>query len=325
MRATRTEIVALLIFCWAIRPVATIAKPYREEASRRGWSLFSRPRKKTPQAQLAYADALLDRGALKKAAKQYRLLARYWPEEPEAARAQYQYARLLDRLGKIEDAFDEYQKLFDRYPQQSPYEAVLQRQFEIAKELMNTRRGRFLIFPGFQAPERAIPLFEKIVANGPEWTNAPEAQFLIGRAHELNFEYEEAIVAYGMVQQRYQDSPFSEEASYRLVLCWRKLADEQRQNQQILKSAWTAAMFFLNAYPMSKHAAEVRDISRQLLDRLAKIAYQIADYYDRIAKKPAAAQAAYESCLREFPQTDWARKAEARLAELAACTTENAK
>lgn len=325
MRARQIELVALLILYCTSCPISARAKPYREESSRRGWFLVSRPREKTPAAQLAHANDLLERGALEKAAKQYRLLGRHWPEAPEAAHAQYRYAQLLDRFEKIEDAFDEYQKLFDRYPQQFPYETVLQRQFEIAKELMNTRKGRFLIFPGFQAPERAIPLFEKVIANGPEWTGAPEAQFLIGRAHELNLAYEQAIIAYDTVQQRYPTSPFSEDASYRLVLCWQKLANEQRQNQQILNSAWTAAMFFLNAYPMSEHVAEVRNISRHLLDQRAKIAYQIADYYDRIARKPDAARTAYESCVKEFPQTDWARRAEARLAKLATCTTENAK
>lgn len=293
-------------------------KPYREETAKRGFfvRLFYRPHENTPAKQLAYAHRLFDKGQIRKAARAYLALTKYWPESAEAAEAQYRYARIIDRRGKIQDAFDEYQRLFEKYPHTFPYEEVLARQFELAVQLMNTRKGKFLFLPGFQAPERAVPLFEKILTNGPEWEKAPEAQYLLGYAQEQAFEYEAAIIAYSVVQQRYPTSSFAEQASYRLVLCWKKLADESPNNQQLLNNAWVAAMFYLNTYPMSSRAEEVREISRVILDRRAEIAYKIARYYDRAARKRAAAISAYENCIREFPESRWADEARQRLEEL---------
>lgn len=293
-------------------------KPYVEEYGRRGFfaRMFNRPRCANPAQQFEYANQLLDQGRVRKAAKAYLALTRHWPAAPEAAEAQYRYARILDQRGKVQNAFDEYQRLFDYYPHMFPYEEVLNRQFELAVHLMNKRKGRFLFLPGFQAPERAVPLFEKIVANGPEWEKTPEAQFLLGRAQELALEYEAAIIAYATVQQRYPNSRFAEEAAYRLVLCWKKLADESPNNQQLLYNAWVTAMFYLNSYPMSERAQEIRELSRVVLDRRAEIAYNIARYYDRIIKKRAAAIAAYEACVREYPQSKWAEEARRRLEEL---------
>jgi outer membrane protein assembly factor BamD (BamD/ComL family) len=326
MQAKRVILAAVFSFA-ALLATATWAgeKPYREETAKRGFwvRLFHRPHEKTPAAQLAFANRLFDKGRVRKAARAYYALTKYWPESPEAAEAQYRYARIMDRKGNVQDAFDEYQRLIDKYPHGFPYDEVLQRQFELAKLLMETRKGKFLFFPGFQAPERAVPLFEKVVANGPEWEKAAEAQYLIGYAQEQALEYEAAIAAYAVVQQRYGNSPFAEDASYRLVLCWKKLADESPNNQQLLNNAWVAAMFYLNTYPMSERVQEIREISRVVLDRRAEIAYNIARYYDRTVKKTAAAKSAYEICIREFPQSIWAEKARRRLAELSSGPSES--
>lgn len=297
---------------------AARTKPYTEEFGRQGFfaRLFNRPRYDSPSKQFEYANRLFEEGRVRKAARAYLALTRHWPAAREAAEAQYRFARIMDHRGKIQNAFDEYQRLFDYYPHMFPYEDVLQRQFELAVELMNKRKGRFLFLPGFQAPERAVPLLEKVVANGPEWEKAPEAQFLLGRAQELALEYEAAIIAYATVQQRYPKSPFAEQAAYRLVHCWKKLADESPNNQQLLYNAWVAAMFYLNSYPMSGRAEEVRELSRVILDRRAEIAYNIARYYDQIVKKRSAAVSAYETCAREYPQSAWAERARRRLEEL---------
>ena len=53
---------------------------------------------------------------------------------------------------------------------------------------MNTKKGKFLFIPGFDAPERAIPLFEKIVASAPEGQHTAEAYYLTGVANERTYE-----------------------------------------------------------------------------------------------------------------------------------------
>lgn len=288
-------------------------KPYEETSGKRGWHPFLHPAEKNAANQLVFADQLLQAGRAKKAMKQYVALTVYWPESREAATAQYQYARLWDMKGKDYRAFDEYQRLFNRYPGQFPYDEVLNRQFEIATNIMYRKKGKVLFFPGFTAPERAIPLFQAIMTNAPHWEKSAEAQYLMGRANELSLEYETAINDYMTVQNRYPDSHFAESASYQTAYCYYLLAQESPNNEQILDAAWAAMTLFLNYYPSSEKASVATEYRNTLYRMRAKIAYEKATYYDTIVKRQDSALIAYQSMVRQFPHSDWTGLAQIRI------------
>lgn len=288
-------------------------QPYEETSGKRGWHLFVRPAMRTPQRQLEYADQLAQVGRTGKAMKQYLALTIYWPESSEAGKAQYKYSKYWDERGKFLKAFDEYQRLFDKYIGTFPYDEVLQRQFEIAVCLMNTKKGHWLFFPGFSAPERAIPLFEKMLLNGPQWPKAPEVQYLMGRAYELSMQYEEAIQAYMTTHQRYPESPFAEKASFGAADCFYRLAQESPNNEQILEGAWAAMTLFLNEYPNAQSIPLATEYRKTLHRQRAKLAFEKADYYDKIARKPRAALLAYEALVRQFPHSNWTELAQIRI------------
>jgi outer membrane protein assembly factor BamD (BamD/ComL family) len=289
------------------------SKPYQETNGKRGWHPFLHPAEKKPDAQLVFADQLRQAGRTKAAMKQYVALTVYWPESPEAAAAQYQYAKLWDRKGKDLRAFDEYQRLFNRYPGQFSYDEVLNRQFEIATNLMYRKKGKLLFFPGFSAPERAIPLFQAIITNAPQWKRTAETQYLMGRANELSLEYEAAIDNYMTVQNRYPDSAFAELSSFRTAYCYYLLAQESPNNEQILDAAWAAMTVFLNNYPSAEMAPVATEYRNTMYRWRAKIAYEKANYYDTIAKRPESALIAYESMVRQFPHSDWTGLAQIRI------------
>ena len=291
-------------------------KPYEETSSKKGWHPFLRAQGDTPAEQLACAGRLEQAGRIKKAMKQYRALVILWPDSAEAPIAQLHYARLLDQRKKYLQAFDEYQFLFDRYTGKFPYNEVLNRQFEIAHMVMNLKKGKFLFLPGFSAPERATPLFEKIITNGPAGPHAAEAQYLIGAAHEANYEYEEAVVAYMATQYRYPDSSSAEKAAFGQVRCYYLLAQEGSHNEEALENAWAAVTLFLNTYPASEDKATAASYRNVLYGQRAKAAYEKAVFYDRFAKKPKAALIAYESMVGLFPNSDWTALAQARIDEL---------
>ncbi|MCX7009890.1 MAG: hypothetical protein NTY53_22055 [Kiritimatiellaeota bacterium] len=301
------------------------ARHYEETEARSHWyNAFIRPAKDNPRDQLAYAEQLQKDGWLRSASKQFRLLTVFWPQAPEAPKAQLAYARLLDlRKQKNawgvswEDAFDEYTYLIEHYPGTFPYNEILQRQFEIAETVMVTRKGKFLFLPGFKSPDRAIPLFEKILEHGPEWEKAPECQFLIGRAQEFGYEYELAVAAYLSTIVRYSDSPFAEQAAYRRALCLEILATSEPNNEAALDEAWTALHQFVTRYPKSEYAAETIKLRDSLLRRRAQLAFNRARYYDTIAKQPKAALMEYQEFLLSFPHSDWTPQAQTRIERLA--------
>ncbi|MCB1101271.1 MAG: tetratricopeptide repeat protein [Kiritimatiellae bacterium] len=292
------------------------AEPYVSTGKDHAWFSFSKPHAPDPAGQLAYAAELWSHQRFTKAFKAYRTLALTWPGSDEAATAQYMMGRILEQQKKWKDAFDAYQTLMDRYPGAFAYEEVLQRQFAIAKQEMNRKRGKFLLLPGYKAPEKAVELFEKIISNGPRTPIAPEAQFLIGQSYETSLDYELAMVAYMTTQQRYPASDYAEKAALGRARTLYKITREQPNDEASLEEAYAAAILFLNAYPDSEQADQVRDYRDNLFDRRVETAYSVAEYYDQIAKRPKAAMASYEKLIRAFPRSAQAEQARQRLEEL---------
>ena len=147
------------------------------EVRQHSWFSFSRPAEATPAAQIERADRFRDKGNHAAAAKAYQSLVLTWPRAPQAAVAQQRHAEALEQQGEFEDAFTQYDALIDRYTGGFDYNEIIKRQFDLAKKVMNKRKGKFLFFGGFKAPERAIPMFESILKHAPRWDGAPEAEF----------------------------------------------------------------------------------------------------------------------------------------------------
>lgn len=284
-----------------------------KRTAKRGRSFFARPAKSNPADQLAYANELLASGS-KRAAKQFRALVLDWPDSDEAPLAQRTYAQLVEQRGKLQKAFDEYQYLVDRYAGQfDDYDGVLESQFRIATELFETRKGGFFFFPGFKAPERAIPLLERIIENGPRWESAAEAQYLIGQAYEFNQKYEKAIVEYTAGQNRYPESDFAEKCAYKRAYCLYLIAEEQPNSNEALKEAFAAMTLFTRSYASSERVERAEAYRKTLLRRMAKNAYQQAVFYEKVTRRPKAALLAYRRFVKEFPNSEWTGIAEIRI------------
>ncbi len=283
---------------------------------KRGTTWRIKPQRSMARDQLAYANELRRNGKLRAAYRAYNALVYAWPDTSIAVTAQVACAEVEEARQRYTSAFDEYQYLVDHYAGQFDYQAVLSRQFDIATRLLITRRGKFLFMPGFEAPERALPLFEKIIANAPSWDKAPLAQFSIGQIHEKNEEWDGAIAAYEMLQNRYDASPLAESAAYREAYCLYRDCQDRPNDENAANAARIALVRYLRTYPAAADAATAREYLNALNARQAKLVYGRAEYYDRIAKRPAAALRAYQDFLKRFPNSDLAETARSRIAAL---------
>lgn len=299
------------------------ASPYQESLERPGFHWFLSARQDTPEAQLAYAHRLREAGDLSRASSQYKALTIYWPESPEAPQASYWLARTLEQRDQPDRAFDEYEYLIERYDAHYDYDDVLRRQFDLAVKLMKTPKARWLFFPGFMAPERAIPYLEKIAATGPGWRNADEAQYLIGAAYEQSHQEELAAVAYLTVENRFPDSPLAAEAAFHRAKCLYRLSQEAPNDDQLRIEALAAALSFEERYPDSPDRPIVETYRKALERARARSAFRVAQYYDSMADRPEAALTEYERFIRQFPGSEWSGLARARIEALKRETSSN--
>ncbi|AKJ64042.1 tetratricopeptide repeat protein [Kiritimatiella glycovorans] len=258
-----------------------------------------------------------ENGQTGRALKLYSLIAKKWPASPYAARAQQFRADLLREQGKKRRAREEYVELLREYGNQISTENALQSLFELATDAGNRRRFNW-VFGGFKTPEAALPALEAILKYGPNWDRAPEAQFMIGKIHEGQNKPEEAIAAYAKTEYRYPRSEYAEKAAYRRVHTLVNLSRETPYSSGLREKALTACRMFVETYPQSGHADEVRELRAELTEARAEALYERAVFYDKISHQPDSALIYYRRLLDEFPNLERAEDARKRIAELEA-------
>ncbi len=297
---------------------ATTAREGENRIERKTGSLFLRAQGDDPAAQLAHARQLEAEGASRKAARQYNALVHAWPDAQEAAAAQLAYARLLLEREKHEKAFEEFQYLITYYQGQFPYHAVLRYQREAADAVREKRRGTWLIFPGFQSPERALSLYRQILANGPNWEGVPALRLEMGRIHEDIKQYEEAVDVYEAILVHHGRDPIAKNAIFRKALCLKHIADQHPRDERRLREALSALFAALRAGPGPEQVAEAQEMIDALRTRLEHLAWERAQFYDRIKGNHEAAVVSYRSFLEQFPRSERADWVQERINELEA-------
>jgi len=287
-----------------------------EEQGRSTWRTTFDKRMPTSAEQWEYARETQNKGWLKKADRRMLYLVRRWPNTQEAPWAQRARADMLYSRGKLKVAFKEYQYLIDNYSSRMrDYDSVLESQFEIAIDVMNRRRMRWL-FSGYRAPEYAVDYFEDVIRNGPQWSRAPEAQFLIGKCHQEANELELAISAYGVLGYRYPDSTFAETAAWQQIGCLDKLRKEYPNSLEILDRTLTATTVFLSTYPTSANKGRTIQLRNKLYEVKARKVFDEAAFYAKVPKKPEAAIIYYEQMIKEYPKSKLVPEAHERIAEI---------
>lgn len=292
----------------------------KKEKHQLHWWESKIPARTNAAEQLAYAHALKEAGHLRHAAKEYRKLVFAWPDAPEAPMAQYNYAQWLTQREKYAKAFDEYQYLIETYAGYIPYDEVLDKQYAMADALAT--RDRYFLFFKFHTPEEAIPLFETLIQNGPQWSRASELQFRIARIYEKNAQYDLASDAYAVYRQRYPLGPLAEQAGFAQAQCFYKYAYQNPCAVDLRETAVGMLLEFLEQYPHSEMSGMARTYLKDLHTRQAGDLYQQAVEYDRRSRQISdpqqvrallvGAQICYQRVIDEFPNSPWAETARSR-------------
>lgn len=297
--------------------------PYVASEPPRGWSLFTRPSEDNAADQWTYVQQLQREGSLRKAANQAEALQLFWPTSPEAPRAQLLHARLLDARDKHKDAFEAYQLLIEKYPESCDYEAIVADQLRLANAVCTSRLATcWGLLPGFEAPSRAIPLFQAVIDEAPEGPGAPEAAYRIALAQEDNYEYEKAIDAFYQVVNRFPESPYAVQAALGQARCHITLADDAPYDARAREAAIAACDFVLKTYPKQIRKGPIEADRQRLIARREADAYARCLYYDKTLKNFDAARLEYKSFVALYPNSEYIDAARARLEQLQAANKE---
>jgi len=319
-------VIGLIVIIGSVVPALSkeTGNDFERVKHERSWWNRMHPKGESPETQLAYAESLKASGSIKSAMKEYCALVYKWPESSQAPVAQLNYAQLLEQRGKLKKAFDEYQFLIETYPGFFPFQEALERQYNIADKIAGQRRY-FLLFK-YEAPEEAIPLFEKMIQNGLQWKRSSELQFRIARLYEKTGQYDLAIDSYALYHQRYPMGPLAEQAFFGQAKCYYLYAKKHSNAADLRENAVVTLRGFLDWYPNSDMASQARRYLQELEMESAALLYEQAQVYlnatrNADGKKEVkqcliGAKISFQRLIYEFPDSRWSDTARARIRQV---------
>lgn len=279
------------------------------------FSWFGSPAEDNPAAQLSLARTLAADGSLRGARKAYDALVTWWPLSTEAPVAQREladlYAELLDMP---EEAYREYKYLTDFFAAECEYDTVVRRMYDMACEMRV--RGKNILFVNFSNTTDARRAFEGVVARAPGADYAPDALRAVAELRAEDGDGDAAVTAYECLRNLYPGSAAAKAA----------LAGEVRERLRLLDAhgynrarCLDSLNFFKAVQPGANDEALRAEIDAAIRRTSALIeaeAFAAARFYDTPRRAKAAAIGAYQVFLREYPASELAPQARARIAEL---------
>ena len=217
---------------------------------------------------------------------------------------------MLEKEGKLQRAFYEYQALVQKYPRSPDFEAALQAQYAIGKAYLDGKRVDIYGVPTLPSMAKAQEMFQKIVTNAPYGRIAPLAQYGIGQALEKSGSITATVNAYQQVVDRYPNSDVAPNAMYQIGYVYFQASRETGYDQTAAVRAQEAFEDFLLRYPNSEKVPQAQDNLKTLQGRKTQNSYTIAKFYDK-QKNYKAAYVYYNEVVQQQPDSPDAVKSQA--------------
>ena len=276
------------------------------ERKRTGW-IFHRADRSPAGSQLAAAEALEARNERAAACSAYDRLVRSHPFSAEAATAQLKLGRLLEKMGKYKDAFEEYRYTLHYYPESAPADSLLRQMYAIANYYATNgseRRGR--------------DFYLDLAKAAPQWRHTPDALLQAGLIQKKRKDYFDAAESFDKIISSGYGTAVAMTAADQYALTLYALSRKYPEDESMRTRAIAAAKAALrDGDTGSPDRAALEEAFNVLVARRNASNFEKAAFYDNSRFKDETKIAAYREFLRRFPSAPQADRAKRRIAELA--------
>jgi len=262
------------------------------------------------------ANTAASTGSEGKAQGLYKDLVRKYPFSDAAGEAQFAYSVLVRKNGKLEDAFDAFQKLIKDFRQSPRFADALEQQFSIAEEAKSGKKqSSMLLIPMKVDASKTIEMYRTVIKNAPYGRYAPLAQFAIGEVYQDQNEKSKSTAAFQDVVDNYPNTPQAAEAQFR-VGSITSTASRKTQDASNLVAARDALETYRATHPTGERMNEVETELNKNKEISAQKSFAVGEFYEK-SGKPKAAAIYYNDAIK-YGTPEAALKARERLAALAA-------
>lgn len=282
-----------------------IWNPKTKEFKNPKWSA-----KSGPEEQFGFAKEILNSGDYKTAYIEFRKILRHFPESREAADAQFYIGECLEKMDKLYDAYQAYQKVIDKYAFTDKIEEVLEREFKIADAISEYK----IKMLGLTIPQyyHAIRIYEQVIDNAPYGKLASLSQYRIGIIFKNEGEFVEAKKAFKKVITTYSDSEWVEAAKFQLAKSASLGSLDSEYDQESTQEAKKRYEEFVITHPQAELTKEAIGEIVVLTDKEAEKDFNVAQYYEK-QEVYSSAQIYYEDIIKRYPKSAWSQKSLERI------------
>jgi len=221
----------------------------------------------------------------------------------------------MEDLDNPYEAFKAYQKVIDTYPYTELVDEVIEREYKIADAFFLGKKMKIVGKWQIPAKDKAIEIFKAVADNAPYGKYADLAKFKAGMSYKDIQDYNSAILMFKDLIDRYPNSPVIDKARFQLAECSKLLAVKPAYDQTPTNLARQEFEDFLKKHPDSEMAPDAKQVVEKLKSREAENAYETAKFYEA-RRAPQSAIIYYKDIIQNYPDTEWAKKAQERLNEL---------
>jgi outer membrane protein assembly factor BamD len=267
--------------------------------------------KPSPKEQFVVAKELCDTKKYEEAKREFKKLVKAYPKSFEASESQYYLGLIGEAQGNLYEAFQDYQKVIDKYPFSERIQEIIEREYKIAEAFMaGEKRKAFGVALPVENP--AIEIFGKVVENSTYGPLAAAAQYKLGLVLKGLTRYYEAEDAFNKVINMYPTSEWVEPAKFQIATCRQSLSRGPEYDQWAAQEAKEHFEEFVQEHPDAVLSREAEKNIAELRLKEAESSYNIARFYEK-QKAYTSAKIYYAAVVNNYGDTPWAAKAMERL------------
>lgn len=280
-------------------------------------------------ALLAEAKVLQAEGRMAKSRKPLKEITQYHKLAPNAAEARYLLGRSYEATQDYRDAFKEYGKLIDRYPQSSLYADALNHQLAMAMDAATGKMEVSVLWGAWSTTMESsvvVKWLREIVEKAPYNDMAATASSILAKYLVDRERPEEARLEYARLVEKYPDSRYAPEAQLMVAQLWAESHTRGDNNLVNLSNAREAYEEFTLRFPKHAEAKKALSEASNMERLMIQQQLEVGRYYLERSKEYTSAIFCFEDVIRQkTTNPEAAKEAEALLAKAkaAAATTQS--
>jgi len=261
------------------------------------------------------------------AAARFKTSAERWPDSPLEEDSLFMLGECYFFADQCSKALDTYGKLLKKHEYSRYLDKVVAREFAIGRywEQMDNHEPHWPITANFVDRTRplfdtwghAIKAYENVRLNDPTGPLADDAVMATANAHFLKGRYEDAAFNYDLLRKEYPKSEHQVQAHVLGMKSKLLMYQGPLYDGKPLEEAGQIADQALTQFPdrLGPDRDRMVQAKNRSVEQLAERDWALGQYYDR-RRYYGAARYYYQAVVKNHPQTQFARMAQARFEEI---------